>query len=365
MPTCACGCGREVAGTWFKGHHVRVAFDHEEAVRRYEDGETLTEIATVFGCAPATIRSRIAKAGVRLRKGGPERHTWVPTPRGARIIDGLLLGDASVAPSPWGTARLTMTQHEDRLGWLEQSRNALGAEALVCRIHAPTNKSGPMTVAGKVAYVGRHFRFSSCFTESLFAVRQRWYPAGKKLVPVDLCLDAESVAYWICGDGWGSPSEFGICTDGFSLTCVEILRVALLRDLGILARIKKGSSGTGWALSVGRKDDQVMLRNVTAPFIPECCQYKFRHIRPPKKRDGRNGWGFQARWNDAVVRAVRGDVINGASLRDAGAAAGMAKGTVYNLMRNQCYARAEAWPNGQVLTPNQVACRRALAKLKV
>lgn len=59
------------------------------------------------------------------------------------------------------------------------------------------------------------------FTE----MRQKWYPNGKKIVPLDIDLTPLSIAIWFCDDGSNNPNNrcAVICTESFSIKEVEFL----------------------------------------------------------------------------------------------------------------------------------------------
>jgi hypothetical protein len=43
------------------------SLDSSTLARRYEDGESIAQLGLAFGVSPATVRSRLIKAGVELR----------------------------------------------------------------------------------------------------------------------------------------------------------------------------------------------------------------------------------------------------------------------------------------------------------
>jgi hypothetical protein len=115
-------------------------------------------------------------------------------------------------------------------------------------------------------------------------LREEWYPGdGTKMVPTSLRLDPLSVAMWFCGDGSTGGKEagtLGFYTNGFSRKEVEFLSSSLRSSIGVETKLKKHSRPGEWTLWTVNKNESVKLRDTMVPFIPECCMYKFSHIRP-------------------------------------------------------------------------------------
>lgn len=109
---------------------------------------------------------------------------------------------------------------------------------------------------------------------------ERWYPGqGKKVVPRDLTLTPLSVAHWLCGDGSGSPKG-GLCfyTNGFTKGDVDFLVSRLRIDLGVYSIVAKNARGEH-TIQVSRVEQAFSLAEQVRPFIPDCFQYKLRHVR--------------------------------------------------------------------------------------
>jgi hypothetical protein len=111
--------------------------------------------------------------------------------------------------------------------------------------------------------------------------RVRWYPNGIKAVPPDLRLTPVVLTHWFCGDGRGGDQKgtLGFCTDGFSISDVDFLVYRLSEDLGITTLRTLNHRGHPQIL-VSRRDEAVRLADCVSPYLPECCVYKLRHVRP-------------------------------------------------------------------------------------
>lgn len=115
------------------------------------------------------------------------------------------------------------------------------------------------------------------------ALRRKWYPNGKKVVPIDLKLTPITLAWWFMDDGSrcvsdrrkGKPrrtqlEQFRLYTNGFSVDDTDRL-VDLLAGLGI--RVRKYNYGLGWFL-VFRKGEGRKLQEMIAPYVLPDLQYK-------------------------------------------------------------------------------------------
>ena len=77
--------------------------------------------------------------------------------------------------------------------------------------HAKNKKGEPYSGQGSAgAYL------KSRVSEELTEMRKKWYPNGKKSVPLDLILTPTTVLHWYLGDGNNRPNEgVRLCTCGF------------------------------------------------------------------------------------------------------------------------------------------------------
>lgn len=71
--------------------------------------------------------------------------------------------------------------------------------------------------------------FSLKANSELTDIYHRWYLDKKKIIPLDLKLNNETIATWLCDDGWVIKSknnyfQIGFATNGFTLSEVEYLK---------------------------------------------------------------------------------------------------------------------------------------------
>lgn len=75
--------------------------------------------------------------------------------------------------------------------------------------------------------------FSLKASPELTNIYNKWYCNKKKIIPLDLKLNNEIIATWLCDDGWVKKSknnyfEIGFATNGFTLHEVEFLKNLLI-----------------------------------------------------------------------------------------------------------------------------------------
>jgi hypothetical protein len=73
-------------------------------------------------------------------------------------------------------------------------------------------------------------------------LRRRWYPNGKKIVPIDLCLTKEVCLHWYLGDGYFEQGTSKISTCGFSYEENKYLS-EMLTAMGFKATVNRRSGG--------------------------------------------------------------------------------------------------------------------------
>lgn len=191
------------------------------------------------------------------------------------IVDGLLLGDGTITKQ----GSLRVDQSYVRVGWLKAIQADLAAIG-VSSVIDPVRRAARLRSDGRLlpAYNGSLLRVPA-YAESKIQ-RRRWYPRGKKKVPMDVRISPRTVADWVSGDGTGTlDGGLIFCTAGFTKPEKKRL-IARLRDA---FQIRLIPTATG-SIGLFRKDEVLRLRDQILAHVPECCRYKFRHVRPAQKR---------------------------------------------------------------------------------
>lgn len=124
-----------------------------------------------------------------------------------------------------------------------------------------------------LAYFVLRTSCNAYFTE----LRKKWYPCGVKVVPKDLSLNPEILAWWFCDDGtntWRSRIAT-IYTQGFTIRDNEML-VSKLKDIGISARVGDtyDGSGNGCCLDISGPSYCDLLEMIRPHVRWKCMEYK-------------------------------------------------------------------------------------------
>jgi len=200
------------------------------------------------------------------------------TREATQIIDGVMLSDGGVKlvhgkRSISLTPVFTLSQHSyQHVDWLNSVRLALATLGV--------SSSEPKEY--RPSYIQFHSRTHPFIAE----LRWRWYPAGIKVVPLDLVLTPLCLANWFMGDGLSSTDDrfmrpaVVVRLSSASFTLPEHKRlVSLLEGLAIAAFI--GRSGKYLHINVSQWPvDRFM--DLVEPFILPSFAYKLkrRHSLP-------------------------------------------------------------------------------------
>jgi hypothetical protein len=154
--------------------------------------------------------------GVRLR---PEVHI-VLTAHQREVIDGALLGDGSVAKKR-GRSALSFRYFCVDL----DITKLVHTELHNCGMREPYSyrNIGGFSTPTSILY-GTYSAHSSTFS----AIRERWYPHGKKIVPADLVLTPTVGLLWHLGDGGVTGNRINLSTQGFTTEDVQSKLIPLI-----------------------------------------------------------------------------------------------------------------------------------------
>ncbi|MBW2560189.1 MAG: helix-turn-helix domain-containing protein [Deltaproteobacteria bacterium] len=240
-----CGVSRQTIAHWEKKFGItrREKLSEDFLRRRYiAEKKSTTAIGRELGLTDTTIRRWLLEYGIPVRSKGEGHHLasghfLVPDGRLLEIIDGELLGDGTVrVQSPFSGQYTHGSASKEDLEYLKALFNRHGVKC-----------SEVYKVIQKVAgheYPG--YRFATRDYDFLLAIRHRWYPDGKKIVPRDIVLTPTVVFHWYKGDGClgsskGQRSFITLATCGFKKNDVEFL-ISLLADLGFHSTCTKNKS---------------------------------------------------------------------------------------------------------------------------
>lgn len=266
-------------------------------ISRYVGGESASALARSHGISTWQVLNRLRVANVRIRSSSEavERRLDVKDPSALiALVDGLVLGDGAFDAKGY----FRIDQGTARIGFLDTVAGAL--ESFGCDSKRLSLPPRDRPVEGRTAhYNGGQLLYTPSYLE-FRELRARWYPKGIKRVPSDLVLTPQGVAFWFCGDGtYCKSGTLTFCTQAF--TKKEVQRLAgALGAFGIVARCVPLTRGKH-RIWISDKEEALKLKALVWDFVPECCRYKFRYCRAPKKDFVR----IPAKFDRETVREIR------------------------------------------------------------
>jgi len=275
-----------------------------EWIRAYQEGTSASNLAKTYGVSVWSIITRLRQAGVEVRSARlqNERNLEAALTQEftyEEIVDGLLLGDGSIAQK----ANLRLQQTDARFGWLLHVQEQLRLVGATSNLLSRPPKKSVLKAENRVGSGGSsHLLYTPAYQEN-HAAKARWYPGGGvKRVPTDLRLTPLVVAHWFSGDGsCGSRGTLCFYTNGFTAEDVDLLVAKLGSDLEVAASKVRGSLPGQYVVAVNRLEQAMKLKAIIEPWMPECCQYKFKFVRPPIR---------QGRFSGAQIQAIRRSTIS-------------------------------------------------------
>lgn len=262
---------------------MRSQLDSEALIAAYHLGASASSLARQHNCSLWRILHHLRSNGVEIRTSKEQNTRVLNTSSTTHfsfedLTTGLLLGDACIDPK----GSLHLEQCDARLGWVEQVAEHLqivGASSKTISIPPKTR-----VIEGRlVRSTAAHVLYTPAYVE-MQAQRTRWYPENKKIVPRDIKLSPIALAHWFCGDGTSSDQgDLRICTNGFTEADTQFLVQKLLSDLQITARAVATQRKGQFTIVITQRKEAHRVLQMIEHLIPECCQYKLRHVRPAKK----------------------------------------------------------------------------------
>jgi len=311
----------------------RLLLDPNALIVAYQSGTSALELAPRYHCSLNTVLQRLREAGVKIRPSG-ERHTVkelrLSPSKEARfkeLVDGLLLGDGCINRA----GALQVPQSVRRAGWLRAILRRCVDLKIACGITPACAPKRAAVIKGRQVRSGAHRTFYTHTYKETKEQRLRWYPHGAKRVPQDLAITPLSVALWYCGDGTGSANgTMAFCTQGFLRIDVCRLARSLSKIFHVHASV--GQATDGPVVRINRRDDAFKLNQLIRPYVPRCCAYKLKHVRPaiPRGRALR-------RLTPTQVRRVRKANARGVSAAALGRHYGVSKVTICNIVNRKIY----------------------------
>lgn len=269
----------------------RPDLDTGAIIEAYESGTSAASLSRQHHASLWSILNRLKKAGVKVRSSNEQNEKRLDLPKGRLaefigLVDGLILGDGSIS----ARGSFSLEQVDTRRGWLEHVATQLTELGVDSRII-------PRAAPRKLSYIdGRQINvhassvlYTPCYAE-LKVQRARWYPnGGGKQVPADVTMTPLGLASWFCGDGSGDKQGL-ICfyTNSFTERDVRALAAKISLEFNVSARCAKihrppkhrtTRTESEFKVVVSKRDDAQRFKDLTEALMPECCLYKFQHVR--------------------------------------------------------------------------------------
>lgn len=259
---------------------------HELRELYYEENLSAPQIAERLKVSSATIYRWMNRYDIPRRSRGESLQYRTPrtelTEKQQYILDGLMLGDASIPRVPKKGVNTGFSLTCKYKEFLKHVREILpfrwGSGG---KIHEFTTNGGFSNTNSKIytAYL-----LWSRFDKKLTEERERWYPYGKKRVPRDIVLAPEALLYWFIGDGTRGKRRkstrrndyryvVNIGTHGFPIED-DLFLISKLDELGITATINRAIKKNFTYLYISKKSHERFYEYIGRLPI-DCYDHKF------------------------------------------------------------------------------------------
>ena len=200
------------------------------------------------------------------------------TSKARAIITGLLLGDGFYAGGKY-SASLVIGQQYIHLDWLDLVEAQLKVEGLhflkrnFQAAHVRPVKTGAK--AGQLIRAQAFVKAQTLFYRTLHVEFLRWYPNGRKILPLDIKLtDPVTLAHWYMGDGSVDTGlgrlQIQLATNCFCEQDVRRLADQLV-DIGIDSTISHWRNQP--VLCIRHRNAKAFL-DIVSPHLTESFRYK-------------------------------------------------------------------------------------------
>lgn len=194
------------------------------------------------------------------------------TDRQHEAIVGWMLGDACIPKTKGRHNCMSFEQSESRSDYLEHVFNLLNPYTSKSAIKPVINDK---TKWGKGTYTT--VRFRTCTHPVFTDLRSVWYKDNIKVVPADIKLSWQSLAYWFADDGHNKQSgkDLVFCSESFTEDENALLASCFFRDLSLRANVCKRTGGTGFGIRLPSHDYFRFIEGIR-PIISSirCLSYK-------------------------------------------------------------------------------------------
>lgn len=286
-----CGVNDTTIGNWLRRFgisirsHVEAAelyrrnsredrkyYDRQWLYQKYiEEKLSITKIAEICGVGCTTIKYWLKKYSIPIRSESEAVHLALAnhcnlTQKAREWINGELLGDGCLmSPSPYSAMFQYGSKYREYIQYVSDTLKSFGIE-----------QAGKIIKRQDKRWECHFYQYCSrCYVE-LLAVRKRWYPYGKKIIPRDIKLSPITLRQHFIGDGSLGHLKYSrpyirLSTNSFPIPDVEWL-VEQLNKLGFKSK-RQLSSNIIRISAYSTKEFLNYLGNCPA----SCYRYKFNY----------------------------------------------------------------------------------------
>lgn len=181
-------------------------------------------------------------------------------------LEGHLLGDGCLFYTHLGKNKMPVfsftSKYEEYTNWVVSTLE-IAKQRPVWEAHVTDKRTGKQSDA---------WWFRSLSSEFLADMHARWYPAGRKCIPVDLEVSSELLLRWFLDDGSKATSGgLNLATNCFSLSEVELL-CERLNGLSLNARPHKNDGA--YRIYFPARDVK-RFQELIGPCPVRCFNYKW------------------------------------------------------------------------------------------
>lgn len=248
--------------------------DEISIINRYvDDKKSIRQVAKENNCSPTKIRNILIKNNISRRNFDYALHLRlkndIPLSNGIlEVINGELLGDGSICAQKRSGRFIFNNSNKDYVNYLFNEFKKENTK-LVTEVKTSTyfhkNWKKEYTIHS----------FTTCNTIQFKALKEKWYPENKKIIPNNLKITPKLLLHWYMGDGTigKAKGRIELCTDCFKLEDVENISNKINKKLNICSVVRVYKERP--RIIISREDAFKFLEFISPPPF-ESIAYKWK-----------------------------------------------------------------------------------------
>lgn len=261
----------------------------EQILEILEKNPTLSnrEIGKIVGKARSTVQYYLNKLGIHRDRKTQQKlnntcreKTLSISSVVEQIILGSILGDGYMSPNrhPKDThltlnSELRISHGVMQKGYAEYKMQLLEQEGISCHInYIDGSKMKRHFIKGIEVKTRGIYHLKTQRNISFNYYRDMFYRPNKKLCRYLYKLEALGLAIWFMDDGCKNGRGWVLCTDGFTVEEVQLLRKIMKHNFSLDTTLRKSSLGNPQIYI--RTSCREKFLNLVSPYVCECMHYK-------------------------------------------------------------------------------------------